>query len=149
MFADQERVLMLRMIFEVGVQSLAPVRLNHIQEPRQLVVDEGKNLGHTRKAEPSFANFTLRDHLLQDQKMPLFVVLLDSGFCYAIENTPGKVGPFLSVGNRNVGNLFPALIRHTSDEFQHFKFGKNARSSVDGIEKCEQPASSKRVLSSI
>ena len=81
--------------------------------------------------------------------MPLFVVLLDSALCDAIENTPSKVGPFLGVGNCDIGNLLPTLIRHTSDQLQHFEFGKCAGSSVDEIEKCKQPASSERVLPSV
>jgi hypothetical protein len=131
MVGHELHVLMLGMVFEIGVEPIAPRRADHVKEPGQLVVAERDGLRDPKVLQPGFALSGSGDKLFEDEQVPLLVVLLNPGFYDPFVDTSGEVGVSMDVGDGNVGDLFPALIGHPGDEFEHLEFRQGALASVE------------------
>src|SRR5215510_5522978 len=74
--ADERHVLVLGVVLELGVEPVGPGGVDHVEQPDDLVVDEGDHLRQQPELHVSFANLTAGNQLLQNQQVPLLVVLL-------------------------------------------------------------------------
>jgi hypothetical protein len=78
-------------ILEIGVEPVAPCRAQGVHQPGHLVVDECQDLTNDPMAnEPQPLRLAIH-HLLQDQQVPLFVVLLEPAHTDLVEDPPGEV----------------------------------------------------------
>src|SRR5581483_11070168 len=87
---DEQGVLMLGMVFEVSIQPVGPRRAHRVEEPGELVVRKGQELRHQTMAHPR-PLWTSRGEFLEDQQMPLLVVLLPSADSDTLEDSPSEV----------------------------------------------------------
>src|SRR5256712_8480488 len=76
LLADELHVLVLGVVLELRVQAVGPGRTDHVEQPHDLIVDEGDELGEEPELHESLTDPLPRDQLLQDQQVPLLVVLL-------------------------------------------------------------------------
>src|SRR5688572_2147989 len=91
-------------------------------------------------AKESLLDVLRFDHLLENQEMPLLVVLLLPCFGNKIEYPACKVRLAVFVGHRDIRDLFPCLIRHACDHFKNLKLRKSTRTTVYKIQADEQCA---------
>ena len=138
---------MLGMVLEVGVEAVAPRGADDVEHPRQLVVEQREHLRH----EPGFHERGTRCfgcELLEDEEVPLLVVLLPPACPHTVEDTPGKARLAGSVGHRDVGDVLPCLVRHPGDELQDAELLKRPRLPVEQVHDREQRPGAERVVPS-
>ena len=129
---------MLGMIFEVGVQLVGQGRAKHVKQPGQLVVDEGEPLGDPVILPARLFTPRAGEKFLQDEQVPLFVVLLSPRLRHPVVNAPGQPSARRDVGDRDVGNLLPALIRNPGHEFKHLELRQRPLAPIKHIKQLEQ-----------
>ena len=78
--------------------------------------------------------------LLEDQQVPLLVVLLLPGLPDAVVDPPGKLGPAVHVRDRDVGDLLPRLVGHPGDQLEDLELRQRPLLSVERVERGEQDA---------
>ena len=138
MLGDQSHVLVLGMIFEVGVEPIGPGRVKHVQKPRHLVADERDGL-RDPVVEPAGLSLGRAGHeLLQDQQVPLLVVLLDPSLRHPVVDAARQPGVRRDMGDGDVGDLLPALVGHPRDQFEDLELGQRPPTPVEHVEQCEQ-----------
>ena len=136
---------MLGVILEVGVETVRPRRADRVRQPGQLVVAEGQNLRQHPAPQPRTRGAS-GGQLLEDQQMPLLVVLLPAAHPNPVEHPPGK--PWLAgrVGHRHICHVLPRLIGHPGDQLEHPKLLQGPLPAVDDIHHQEQcPGTETRV----
>src|SRR5688572_18387794 len=131
---------MLRMVFEVRIEFVAATRLDDIEKPADVIVEKGDNLGQQTVTNESLFDFIAFDHLLEDQQMPLLVVLLMTGFGHEVENAPRKIRLAVLVGHRDIRDMLPRLIRDSRDHFENLELGKRSGTAVEEIQGDKQRA---------
>jgi hypothetical protein len=148
MLGDQRHVLVLGMIFEVGVELIGPGRVEHVHKPGHLVVDERDGLrGPVIKQAGLF--FARAGHeFLQDQQVPLLVVLLGPGLRYPVVDAAGQPGARRDMGDGNVGDLLPALVGNPRDQLEDLELGQSPLAPVDAVEQPEKHLGGQPVRSS-
>src|SRR6266851_4823183 len=100
----------------------------------------GDGLGDPVVLQRGFAWSGSGDEFLEDEQVPLLVVLLNPAFCDPFVDTPGEAGVSMDVGDGDVGDLFPALIGHPGDELEHLEFRQGAPAPVEQVHgREEQP----------
>ena len=95
--------------------------------------------------EKAFTDSALILEFLQDQQMPLLVVLLSSALSDPFEDAPGEIRVGMSMGNRDIGDVLPGLVRHPGNDLQHSEFGKSFRVSVQEVHGNEKQAGEQTV----
>ena len=138
MLPDELHVLVLGVVLEVGVELVTPSGTRHVQKPDDLIVEEGDRLGHEPVPEEALADPALVDQLLQDQQVPLLVVLLQAALAHAIEHPAREVGERRRVRDRDVGDLLPRLVGHARDQLEHLELAERAPPAVDEVQAAEQ-----------
>ncbi len=138
-------VFVLGVILEVGVQEIAPAGPDHIEEPGDMVIKKSDRLGDEPVLEKVFADFLFVLKLLQGQQMPLFVVLLEPALSNPVEDTAGEIGLRMRMGDRDVGDVLPGLVRHPGDNFQYLEFGKALAAPVEEV-RCDEEQAGKQAV---
>jgi GNAT superfamily N-acetyltransferase len=115
---DKRHVLVLGMIFEVGVELIRPGPVDRVHEPGQLVVGECDGL-RGPEIKPAGLFLARAGHeLLQDQQVPLLVVLLGPGLRHPVVDAARQLGALRDMGDGDVGDLLPALVGNPRDQLE-------------------------------
>ena len=77
--------------------------------------------------------------------MPLLVVLLKPALPDRFEDATGEIRVGMGMGNRDLGDVLPCLVRHPGNDLQHSKFGKSFRASVQDVHGNEKQASEQTI----
>ncbi len=77
--------------------------------------------------------------------MPLLVVLLNSALPDRFEDATGEIRVGMGMGNRDLGDVLPCLVRHPGNDLQHSKFGKSFRASVQDVHGNKKQASEQTI----
>src|SRR3989338_1675902 len=121
-FSDKLHVLMLGVVLKIGVQHVAPCGLHRVKKPAHMIIKKCKDLRDNTMEKQVLTDLFRSHELLQDQKMPLLVVLLAAAFFYEVKYSPGKVGLAVGVGHRDISDMLPGLVRQARDHLQHLEF---------------------------
>jgi hypothetical protein len=76
--------------------------------------------------------------ILQDQQVPLLVVLVGAGLDDALEHPPGQRGPAAVPGQRQVAHPLPGLVGHPGDELEHGELDDRPFPAVGQVHRREQ-----------
>jgi hypothetical protein len=139
-------VLVLGVVFEVGVQAIRPVGPQDEQQPRDVVVDQGDRLWDPEVVDAVLVLAGIGDALLEDQQVPLLVVLLLPRLPDAVVDPPGQPSPPVHVRDRDVGDLLPGLIRNPGDQLEDLELRQRPLLAVERVEGGEQDARQHAVL---
>jgi len=110
-----------------------------------MIVEKLDHLRDKPVQKQFFTDTPLIAKLLNNEEMPLLVVLLDPAFLDAVEDATCKSRIAMRVGHCNVGHVFPSLIRDPSNDLKYLKFGKGLFVSVQDIHGNEKEAGEKAV----
>src|ERR1700728_4714380 len=105
MLFDQMGVLVLSVVIKVSVEPVAPRWSDHVEEQAELVVDEGKDLGDYSEFDAPFLGASIGDHFFENQKVPLFVVLLGTAFGDPVKHAASQGRSLVSVRDGDIGDL--------------------------------------------
>src|SRR5680860_1173969 len=95
------------MVLEVSVQPIAPLRPDDEHQPRELVVSNGQDLRDDPPLQPR--STTLPSEFFEDEKVPLFVVLLEARHECPVINPSSETRAPRGVRHRHIGNALPAV----------------------------------------
>ena len=126
------------MVFEVRVEPVGPGRADDEQQPGDVVVDESDGLRDPEVVEPILVLPGTGDALLENEQMPMLVVLLFPGLLDPVVDPPGQPDLVVHVGDRDVGDLLPGLVRHPGDELEHLELRERPLLAVERVEGREQ-----------
>lgn len=138
MLFHQVSVLVLGVVLEVGVELIASGRADHVEKPGQLVIDECQRLGNDGEFYPALAYPLLGDQLFEDQQVPLLIVLLGAALGDPLDDPAGEVGTVGGVGDSDVGDLFPGLVRDAGNQFEDLELRVRTEFAVDNVEELEE-----------
>src|SRR3954454_10865341 len=133
-------VLVLRVVFDVGVEPVGPGRPQHAHQPEHLVDGEGDQLREEPEAEPALPPSLRGLQLVQDQRVPLLVVLLRPVLLDGVVQLPGTCAALSQLPGEVVGSLFPGLVGDAVDDLQGPELRHApARTEDDVLEPEQQP----------
>ena len=84
-----------------------------------MIIEKSDNLRNDSIEEKVLPNPQTMYPLFQDQEMPLLIFLLNSALLDPIKNPSRKIGLLVSVGNCDISNMLPRLIRDPGDHLEH------------------------------
>src|SRR5215218_1050271 len=138
MLGDVVHVLVLGVILEGGVEAIAGSRIDDEQQPAHRVVQPGQYPGQHPVPEPERAQVLPLNDLVEDEQMPLLVVLLGAAFDH------GPVDPLRHpraprpLGDGPVRGPLPDLIGNAGEELEDAELQQAAAASVNNIDESEQ-----------
>ncbi|URM99832.1 hypothetical protein LUW76_39015 [Actinomadura madurae] len=139
-------VLVLGVVLEVGVEPVAQLGPHQEQQPRHVVVEER----HEPRCQPVQQERLLHavplDEVLQDQQVPLLVVLLLARLDDPLVHALGERRAAAVPRQREVAHALPRLVRDAGDELQHRELHERALAAVDQVHLLEQHPGEQPVL---
>ena len=131
-------VLVLGVVLEVGVEPVAPVRADHEEQPGHVVEEERDQPRRQPVQQERLPQAAALHEILQDQQVPLLVVLVGAGLDDALEHPPGQRGPAAVPGQRQVAHPLPGLVGHPGDELEHGELDDRPFPAVGQVHRREQ-----------
>ena len=105
-----------------------------------MVVDHGEDAGHDPVAEESFPDLHGAGQLLEDEQVPLLVVLLMTARLDLREHAPGCLGTLGRVGHGDVPGVLPGLVRDPGQHLKDLELGDRPGPPVDEVDGAEKGA---------
>src|SRR5438552_2109291 len=128
----------LGVVLEPGVEKVTPPGSEHVKQPADVVVDEGDQLRRQPVPDEALPDSLPIGELLEDQEVPLFVVLLEPTFLDPLKDAPREVRAGMHVSDRNVGHVLPRLIRNAGDDLEDLELRQVARAPVEEVHREEE-----------
>src|ERR1700733_13166523 len=91
MFRDHGHVFVLRVVFEVRIETIRPARVHHEEQPRQLIINERDRLRQPEKLDLRLSPTGPGEQLLDDKQVEHLVVLLRAGRSNPLVYAPGHI----------------------------------------------------------
>ena len=113
-----------------------------------MVIEKRHRLRQDAVEEEILPQGVPRRHLLQDEKMPLLVVLLVPRLLHKLEDPSCKTGTAVGVRHGDIRDMLPCLIRDAGDDLQHFEFRKSLPPPVEKVHTDKQDPCQEAIPSS-
>jgi hypothetical protein len=110
----------------MGAHHIAGRRPDHVQEPGDVIVDEGDELRDEAIPNEALADRLPSDQLFQEEEMPLLVILLESA-------AAGEIRERMGLSDRDKRQVLPGLVRDAGDHLQHLELAERPLPTVEEI----------------
>jgi hypothetical protein len=138
MLEHEQRILMLGVVLKVGVKPIRPRRPHEVHEPGDHVVRERDHLRQQPEAEPAEMPAAVFERVLEDEQVPLLVVLLLAGSAHPVIDATCQTCLAGVARDLQVGGVFPRLVRDAGDELEHEELLERAAPPVEQVHRPEQ-----------